>query len=275
MTTEYRVHLEAFDGPLDLLLHLIRKAEVDVTDIPIASIADQYVDHLRHVDRIDIELAGEFLLMAATLMEIKSRMLAPAPERRGREGDEGAEETDPRADLVRQLLEYKAYRDAADRLDARREEWGAKVPAGRAGVDAEAIREAMASENDLDLGDISLLDLVQAFEAIAESVNFDRIGDHQVLDDDTPIEIHAEDILASLRERVAGGLGPAPLHALAEGRTRNELIGLFLATLELCRRRAIRVAQDGAGGPIVLALREPEPEEVPTEEPAPGPEPDA
>lgn len=253
---DYRVHLENFDGPLDLLLHLIRKAEVDVTDIPIAEIADQYVDYIRHVDRLDIELAGEFLLMAATLMEIKSRMLAPVPQRQ-RAGDEGQDAGDPRADLVRQLLEYKAYRDAADQLDERRSDWQRRAPAAKAGVDDEALKAALHAEDELDLGDVDILDLVRAFEAIAESVNFDRLGEHEVLDDDTPIELHAADILDRLREQ----RGPAPLADLVIGRTRPEMIGLFLATLELVRRRAVRVSQDGVGGPIVLELQPEEAED--------------
>jgi len=250
VATEYRVHLENFDGPLDLLLHLIKRAEVDITDIPIAEIADQYVEHVRHADRLDIELAGEFLLMAATLMEIKSRMLTPVESRRSG-SEEREEEGDPRADLVRQLLEYKAYRDAADRLDERRQDWERRMPSARAGVDKEALREAISAEDDLDLGDIDVLDLFRAFESIAESVNFERLGEHEVLDDDTPIELHAEDILDRLRSRS----GPSPLTEILEGRTRSEMIGLFLATLELVRRQAVKVAQDGPGGPIVLELR--------------------
>lgn len=247
---EYRVHLDNFDGPLDLLLHLIRKAEVDITDIPIAEIADQYVDFIRHVDRLDIELAGEFLLMAATLMEIKSRMLTPVVRREsaGEDRDEG----DPRADLVRQLLEYKAYRDAADQLEEKRHDWERRAPSAKAGVDDEALKAALGQDDELDLGDLDVLDLVRAFEAIAESVNFDRLGEHQVVDDDTPIELHAADILDRLRDHQ----GPAPLAELVTGRSRSEMIGLFLATLELVRRRSVKVSQDGIGGPIVLELQD-------------------
>jgi segregation and condensation protein A len=253
--TDYRVHLQNFDGPLDLLLHLIRKAEVDITDIPIATIADQYIEHVRHVDRLDIELAGEFLLMAATLMEIKSRMLAPVESRRVR--DAGThDDDDPRADLVRQLLEYKAYRDAAEWLDERREQWSRRMGSAKAGLD----RTALEQDDELDLGDVDVVDLLRAFESIAESVNFDRLGEHEVLDDDTPVEFHAEDILDRLRAR-----SPLTLADLLRGRSRSEMIGLFLATLELVRRRAIGVEQQGAGR-IALILRGPQ-----TDEGAPDP----
>ncbi|MFM9996014.1 MAG: segregation and condensation protein A, partial [Phycisphaerales bacterium] len=112
MTVDYRVRLEAFQGPLDLLLFLIRRAEVDVTDIPISTIADQYLEHLAAIERIDIDLAGEFLVMAATLMEIKSRSLLPQEA-----AAEGDDEPDPRRELVKQLLEYRKFKDAAAALE--------------------------------------------------------------------------------------------------------------------------------------------------------------
>jgi len=203
---DYRVQLDSFEGPLDLLLYLIRRAEVDITDIPIAAIADQYLAYLQGLDRIDIELAGEFLVMAATLMEIKSRMLSPArtaPAGEPTDADAAARPgEDPHAELVRQLLAYKQYRDAAESLEHRKAEWEHRFPAGRASVDNERLREALAqhdAENALDLEDLSLVDLVEAFSQIVAAVNFDRLGDHTVTYDDTPIELHAEDILDRLR----------------------------------------------------------------------------
>lgn len=251
---DYRVQLEAFEGPLDLLLYLIRRAEVDITDIPIARIADQYMEYLGGIDRIDIELAGEFLVTAATLMEVKSRMLTPAkPVAVGEAGPEKAGE-DPRADLVRQLLAYKKFRDAAEALDTRRTEWERRFPAGRAGTESEALKEALAAQaGELDLEDVGLLDLVEAFSNIIATVNFDRLGEHTVRYDDTPIELHAEDILDRLKRES----GPLELVSLFSGRTRSEAIGLFLATLELVRRRAITVRQEGVGR-IVIGVREEE-----------------
>ncbi|MFW5653435.1 MAG: segregation and condensation protein A, partial [Planctomycetota bacterium] len=136
---DYTVRLGAFHGPLDLLLYLIRRAEVDITDIPIAEITDQYMAFLRTIERIDIELAGDFLVVAATLMEIKSRMLMPPEEAEdGAEssGDatadaltaDGLDRSDPRYDLVRQLLAYKRFRDAAAHLEERHEQWLNRFP---------------------------------------------------------------------------------------------------------------------------------------------------
>ena len=260
MPVEYRVHLEAFEGPLDLLLFLIRRAEVDVTDIPVAAIAGQYMQYLAGIERIDIDLAGEFLVMAATLMEIKSRMLAPATaeaEDAG-EGPAAKPAEDPRADLVRQLLAYKKFRDASDELEARRVEWDRRFAAGRAGVDDEALRaEIEEHAGAVELEDVSLVDLVDCFSRIMATVNFDRLGEHTVVYDDTPIEVHAEDLLQRLRggDHAEDGL---PLPAVFTGRTRPEMIGLFLAVLELVRRRAVRVWQEEAGS-IRLALRPEEP----------------
>ncbi|MFI4897017.1 MAG: segregation and condensation protein A [Phycisphaerales bacterium JB059] len=256
--TNYRVRLDAFEGPLDLLLFLIRRAEVDVTDIPIAAITDQYMAQLEQIERIDIELAGEFLVMAATLMEIKSRMINPpeATDAPDREGEEGEEKLDPRAELVRQLLDYKKYRDAADELDHRRLEWEQRAPVV-AGADAQSIREAAEELGEIDMEDLGLSDLIEAFQEIVASVNFDRLGEHEVLSDDTPIELHAEDLLDQLK-RDAGAHDHPPrlsLRRVLTGRSRAEMIGLFLAMLTLIRDQRVGVRQPEAGGDIELELR--------------------
>jgi len=264
VTVDYRVQLEAFEGPLDLLLFLIRKAEVEVTDIPVATITDQYLAFLEHIERIDIDLAGEFLLMAATLMEIKSRVVGAIGEpARGTGERAGVDEDgpDPRAELVRQLLEYKKYRDAADALERRREEWEARFPVAPAGVSADELREAFEAMDDPEIEDLNLLDLFEAFRRIAETVNMDRLGEHQVLSDETPIELHAEDILDRVRRESEQG-GQLTLFGVLQGRTRPEMVGLFLAMLDLIRqhRLAFRQEQDehGTRGEIVLEVREPE-----------------
>src|SRR6187549_2819631 len=118
----YQVALDTFHGPLDLLLYLVRKHEVDVLDIPVARIADQFLEYLQVMKQLDVELAGDFLVMAATLMEIKSRMLVPADPEPGSEAD-----SDPRRELVRQLLEYRTFKDAASALEVRAERHGTRV----------------------------------------------------------------------------------------------------------------------------------------------------
>lgn len=248
MSQDYRIRLDAFEGPLDLLLYLIRRAEVDVVDIPVATLTDQYLEYLGELDRghikIDIELAGEFLVMAATLMEIKSQMLVPRPpegEGGGPRADEAGLASDPRADLVRQLLAYKRFRDLADGLERRREAWGMRVPATAAGIDSDALQAALDASGDMHLEDLNLVDLVEAYRKVAALLNFERLGDHQVTYDDTPIELHAADILDRLR-REAGPENALGFDEIFSGRQRGEMVGLFLAMLELIRRQEIRLS---------------------------------
>lgn len=261
-SSEYLVRLDAFEGPLDLLLHLIRKAEVEITDIPIAGVADQYLAHLERIDEIDIDRAGDFLVMAATLMEIKSRTLAP---RVADEEDEAASpgerdsdgfDDDPRAELVRQLLEYQRYREAADQLERRREAWERRYEAAPAALDEEAAAAARPDPGESPLEDLGLYDLVEAFSRIMAAVDFDRLGEHSVHmeRDDTPIEVHAADIV-DLLDREGDGSGALPFRRVFEGRPPAQMIGLFLAVLELTRQRRIEVAQDRPDEDIVIRRR--------------------
>ena len=271
---DYRVRLESFEGPLDLLLFLVRKNEVDITDIPIARITDQYLAVVGQLltqgsARLDIDDAGEFLVMAATLTEIKSRMLMPrqgAPEGAAPgPGEPAPVQEDPRAELVRQLMEYKRYRDAADTLERRGDEWSRRSGIRPAGVEDNALgallEERLALQEDLSLDELSLYDLVEAFRKIEATVNFERLGEHQVTYDDTPIEVHAAELVARLEEcRTQRNAGEdddlLPLGEVFVGRTRAEMIGKFLAILELARHGKLGVRQRD-DGQVWLRLREP------------------
>lgn len=273
-TADYQVRLDAFHGPLDLLLFLIRKNEVDVHDIPIASITDQFLRFIDNPDprtglaTLDVDAAGEFLVMAATLVEIKSRMLAPGPTSAAGEdaggpggaggaGDDPRRRShergeDPRAELVRQLLAYKKFRDAASELDARHRLWSDRHPAAAAGLgagaaDAEAEAARLEAPADVELDDLHIVDLVDAFARIMATVDLSRVGEHHVQDDETPIELHQTDILDTLARspRLA-------LRAVFEGRTKPEAIGLFLALLELIRQRRVALSRE-ANGDLSLA----------------------
>lgn len=280
---DYRVKLDAFEGPMDLLLFLIRRAEVEVTDIPIAAITDQYMVYLSEggVESIDIEKAGEFLVMAATLMEVKSRMLIPRAtfdsEQSGEGSDAGANDSqrtdgggmiDPRTDLIRQLLAYKKFRDAAGELNHRLHEWESRYPTARVAYDAKQVSEAVGDMTDLDIDDVELVDLLAAFTRIVDSVDMDRVGEHHVVMDDTPIELHAADLLDKIQRdtllaRPGAESGPDSGAARREiefasifaGRTRGEMIGLFLAMLELVRQRKVIVRQDPDQQQIMLSIR--------------------
>lgn len=263
MSQPYRVRLDAFEGPMDLLLYLIRSHEVDIHDIPISTITDQYIGFLDELDRIDIDVAGEFLVMASTLMEVKSRILAAEAERRDRGDDPEAVAdldepgADPRAELVKQLLEYKKYRDAADALQQRQTTWEQRYPVKAAGVDNDAVREAVDDMGELEMEDLDLSDLVEAFRQILASVNFDRLGEHEVLSDDTPLEVHASNILEQLQQRVrSGDTGSMTLRKAIVGKTRSECVGMFLAILVLVRDQRVGITMND--GEVEMELKDAE-----------------
>lgn len=268
LTEDYAVRLDAFEGPLDLLLHLVTRAEVDVSALSLAAITDQYLRHLEQVERIDVDPAGEFLVTAATLIELKSRMLVPPSDEEGGEAAAAAmlakEADNPAAVLVRQLLEYKRFREAASRLEDRRAAWRLRYPCGKIHA-PQMPRDNPDEAPPLDLEDLSLFDIVQAYARIADTVVFERLGDHSVVDADTPIELHATDILERLRDAPQIALSPTmaarptlPLRAIFYGKRRSEVIGLFLAVLELVRQRAVRVVQRRDEAEPVIALGDPE-----------------
>ncbi len=241
---DYRVQLDVYQGPLDLLLYLIRRDEIDIHDIPISPITEQYLEHLRTLKTLDINLAGEFLVMAATLMEIKSAMLAPREQDEDQADLPAAEDpTDPRYELIHQLLAYRRYKDAAHDLEQRKASHEARFARSPVIPD---FRDERTPE--LDLEDVSLWDLVEAFGRIMDQVGL-RDHRHEVVVDDTPIELHAADLVDRLERD-----GPMTLQAVFEGRQPGEMLGLFLATLELVRQRRLRVRQEQAGE-IHLELR--------------------
>ncbi len=238
--TEYRVVLDAYNGPLDLLLHLIRREEIDVHEIPIARITEQYIDYIELLQKMDPESVSEFLVLAATLMEIKSRMLLPRPP-----AEEDEEDLcDPRLELVRQLLEYKKFKDAARYLDdaaherALRHARSPVIPADPPG--------------ELKLDEIDVWALFDAFKRLLEQTGQGEAV-HRVGIDDTPLALHIDDILDSIHR--AGG--SQPFEEVFAGRSKAEMIGLFLALLELIRQCRVRASQDSPFGPILLFLLEP------------------
>jgi len=257
---DYRVTLEAFEGPLDLLLHLIRRAEVDIHDISVAVITDQYLAFVRDVRTVDVEVAGDFLVMAATLIELKSRTLMP-PEEGAEEGEARREDehpADPRDELIRVLLMYQRFRDAAERLEEER----IRMAACRPRAVGRAVRLAMRHdrtdpERTIQLEDVHPMDLAEAYEAVMSAVDLTRLGDHVVEVDDTPIELHRADLVDRLERAEDHCL---TLQQVFQGARPLQRIGMFLATLELTRQRRIDVTQDDVDDPIQLVLR-PEPSE--------------
>ena len=272
MPKEYTVQLDAYEGPLDLLLHLVKQHEVDLLDIPVAELTDQYLDHVRVLKEIDVERAGDFLLMAATLLEIKSRMLSPRML-----GDDEDAETDltedvgdaaddPRYELVQQLLAYKKYKDAAVALEDRHETWAHRAPARARPAPADP--DADAAPVDLDVDDLHVMDLCQAFGRMLDSIGQPRT--HDVANDEIPITLHAADIEDRLA-RDGGGEQRLTLRQICEGRAqRAEVIGLFLAMLELVRERKVAIVQSD-DGEVALRLIPEDQRENPAAHPSTDP----
>jgi segregation and condensation protein A len=237
----YRVNLDVYNGPLDLLLYLIRREEVDIYDIPIARVTDQYCQYVELIRDLDPNLAGEFLVLAATLMEIKSRMLLPTPPPAETGEPEGL--GDPRADLVRQLLQYKAFKDAAEELRRSADQQALRHPRGPARPEFR--------QDELDLENVQVWNLLEAFNKLMASIG--RLGAaHEVVYDDTPIALHAEDILDRLRRD-----GNLTFGRIFEGRKKRlEIVGLFLALLELIRQNKIWVQQEKDFGEVYVFLKD-------------------
>ncbi len=233
-TMDYQVNLDdTFHGPLDLLLYLVKRDEIDVLDIPIARVAEQFLEYLNVMKFIDVEQAGDFLVMAATLMEIKSKMLLPPVE----EAEE--EEADPRLDLVRQLIEYKKFKEAAALLEARAEEQSCRVP--RQPPPAPALDPAQQP-----LRHAELWDLVSAFGRLMQETLNQK--PQQIVDDPTPMHGYIDEIL----QRVGEGKPLSFTALFTPPYHRGRLVGLFLAVLELIKRRMIAAEQPEPFTDIVL-----------------------
>ncbi len=238
---ELKFSLDVFEGPLDLLLYLLKRDELDIFDIPIEHITNQYIDYLNVMKMLDLNIAGEFIVMAATLMMIKSRMLLPEDER----PDMEEEEDDPRWELVRQLIEYKKFKEAASRLSF--------LEQRRANMFERAESEWAAESESwgLDLADISIFELIDAFNQTlkrARSADFTEIQPETITVADKIDSILKT--LRNFREYRFANLFPASAD-------RHEVVCTFLALLELIRLRQIRVAQEKDFAEIVIAMREP------------------
>lgn len=251
----YRVQLDAYAGPLDLLLYLVKRHEIDLYDIPVAELTEQYLHHLKVIQSIDVDLAGEFLVMAATLLEVKSQMLVPIVTEDGEEQDatDSIEDpADPRYELVQQLLAYKRFKDAAIDLEDRQRDWSNRFPAHPTARPIDKTKpqdDENAEEIEIDLEDANVLDLCEAFGRILDSIG--QKPQVEVTYDDTPISLHADDIADRLIRD-----GAMTLQKIFEGRSgRGEMVGLFLAVLELVRTRRVAVLQDKTGGDIRLESR--------------------
>ena len=244
---QFRVSLDAFDGPLDLLLYLVRRSEVDIQDIEIARVTGEYLAILHHATNVDIDMAGEFLVMAATLIEIKSRSLVPADQQIQDDGSDGesGNDIDPREDLIRQLLIFQRIRTAGEGLEEKKNLFATRY---RSRIQ---IRDVDPEEEPaLELDDVHILDLADAYEHIASSIDFTQLGEHRIEIDDTPIELCQEDLLDRIERSSSGNIA---LHLTFAGLKATERVGMFLATLELVRMGKVTVQQESQWGEITIS----------------------
>ena len=226
----YNVKLDIFEGPLDLLLYLIRKEEIDIYDIPIARITKQYLEYVELLRILNLDQAGDFMVMAATLMQIKSQMLLPR-------GEEEVEEEDPREELVRRLLEYQKYKELSQWLDEKEQKQ--REVFYRAGVYSDEDGEIEQEE----LHPVTLFDLLTAFKKVLDNVP--KVVYHRIAESEVSIEERIEFILAALEKR-----GRATFLDLVSGVSRIAMVVTFIAMLELIKTQRIAVKQSRLYGDI-------------------------
>lgn len=235
----YRVSLPMFEGPLDLLLHLIQKHELDILDIPIAFVAKKYVEYIGMMEVLSIDIASEYLVMAATLAHIKSRSLLPPDPTQEAEDDVLEEDEDPRTELIRRLLEYQKYKHAADTL-------GERELLGR-----DVFARGLATEptaEEAPLAPLSLFKLIDAFESVLKRAK--QVEEHQINFERISISERIGQIVDRLRAR-----GTLRFEQLFDGDvSRADMIVTFLALLEMTKLRLTRLTQTGPLEPIVVEL---------------------
>lgn len=247
-----RLQLEQFEGPFEVLLYLIRSQEIDIFDIPILKVTEQYLRFLDLLRTENLDIAGEFLVMAATLIQIKSRMLLPVET--DTEDEDGVEEEDPRLELVEKLLEYRRFRDLAAAVG--------DLEQSRGDCFGRTVRPVFDDEPEEDGAiEVELYDLVKAVRAVLRFLADDLF--HKVSLDEASVDDKIARIEDMLREKP----GVSWTELCAECATRVELVCCLLAILELCRMRRIRVHQHAAFGDLRLFAR---PDDGPGEEPAAG-----
>ncbi len=230
---DFRVQLDTFRGPLDLLLYLVRKHEVDIADLPIALITEQYLAHLEVLEQLDVNAVGDFLELASTLIEIKSQSVLPR-------GDEVTEPwDDPREELVQRLLEYKKYKDAASLLDERSRDWQQHYPRQAGDLSPRQVDPA-----GQPIQEVELWDLVSALGRILRDSEATR--PQSIVYDDTPIQVYMQRIhnrLASERRAAFSAMFEPGMH-------KSAIVGVFLAVLELVRHHHVVADQSRDHGEI-------------------------
>ena len=229
MESDYKVKLEIFEGPLDLLLYLIKRDELDIYDIFLERITRQYLEYLQAFKELNIDVAGEFVVMAANLIYLKSRSLLPVDQQ---PPEEDAEDDDPRWDLIRQLIEYKKFKEAAAQLNARALEQ--EQIFSRIGDGSPAVSDA-----PLRLGEVGIFQLINAFQTVLK-----RIAARENLQDIFGEHFTVSDKIEWILQRVSEGVAVRFSELFETVASRVEIVVTFLALLELIRLKQVRATQD-------------------------------
>lgn len=244
---QYNVKIEAFEGPLDLLLHLINRLEIDIYDIPVAKITEQYLVYIHAMKELQLDVASEYLVMAATLLAIKSKMLLPKHEEELEEDFEFEQDDDPRNELVERLIEYKKFKEAADDLKSMEQERGLMYTKPPSDL-TEYAKEIRNDNMDLD---VSLYDMLGAFQKLLRRKKLQRPMSTKITRQEISIEKRMDEIIGFLKEKGTrqsfNDLFPEP--------EREHIVVTFLAILELIKRKEIDVQQEDNFAEIFMTAR--------------------
>jgi len=241
---EYKVKFEVFEGPLDLLLYLVRKEEVDIYEINLTKIATEFIETIEVMRRLDLEIAGEFLVMAATLMYIKSKELLPVDQQVQTDDDEEPE--DPRWELIRQLVEYKKFKDAAEELQDKELEQESVYPHASVKPDFKSEKQELQST-------VSIFDLINAVNTVLKRFN-DRPSDGEIFEDKWSVTEKIE----LLRREISSKEKIKFTDLFSSLNNRTEVVVTFLAVLEMIRMRQIVISQPEVFGEIIIQSTPPE-----------------
>lgn len=234
--SEYKVKLEVFEGPLDLLLYLIKKDEVDIYDISLERITQQYLEFMEAFKVLDLEVAGEFVVMAANLIYLKSRALLPVAVQ---PPEEEEEEDDPRWDLIRQLVEYKKFKDAAAQLSQREVEQSNLFA---------RMSESAEAQPERPLGDVSVFDLINAFNKVIKRIESKSENLREIFEENYTVS----DKIDLIMKMTGSGVPLKFTELFASAASRAEIVVTFLALLELVRLKQLRCVQPEVFGEIEL-----------------------
>lgn len=244
---EYKIRIDVFEGPMDLLLHLIDRAEIDIYDIPISLITEQFIEYIEKMEELNLEITSDFLVMAATLLEIKSKMLLPQREKS--DDSQLEAEEDPRAELVRRLVEYKKFKSVAEKLR--------EMESIQSKVFYKPKEDIIDNFNDnLEIGDVNIDELLKALNNIIKRrKNKDKILDVREIQRE---EYTLEKCVSDIKERLKREDTIYFSSLLKEDSTRNEIITYFLSVLELINLKYINVIQEKDFSDLIIIKKQKE-----------------